>query len=172
MILSSIAFRTEARPAGRADGDTNFLADGWQSKRQERARAGRPRAPPAAPAPSLPRGYPLPRAQVRALAADPKYAKLHELLTIFACRGLDDYVAFSAANADFVASIGVDHESSLRTMRLLTLCSLASGKSTLTYEAIATALAVREKRRAGRRRRRGRRGAHLMPEFSAMEIPR
>ena len=104
---------------------------------------------------------------MRALAADPKYAKLHELLTIFACRGLDDYRAFSAANADFVASIGVDHEASLRTMRLLTLCSLASGKTSLGYDAIAAALAVSSRRRgrggggAGRREER----AHLMHEF-------
>ena len=80
--------------------------------------------------------------QVRALAADPKYALLHELLTIFACRGLDDYCAFSAANTEFIASIGVDHEASLRTMRLLTLCSLASGKTSLSYDAIVTALSV------------------------------
>ena len=81
---------------------------------------------------------------MRALAADPAHAKLHELLTIFSCRGLDDYSAFAAANGDFLASIGVAHEASLRTMRLLTLCSLASGKTSLSYDAIATALAVRD----------------------------
>ena len=80
--------------------------------------------------------------QVRALATDAKYAKLHELLTIFASRGLDDYQAFCAANTDFVSATGIDHEASLRSMRLLTLCSLAAAKPTLTYDAIASALSV------------------------------
>ena len=112
---------------------------------------------------------------MRALAADPAHAKLHELLTIFSCRGLDDYTAFAAANGDFLASIGVAHEASLRTMRLLTLCSLASGKTSLSYDAIAAALAV-----SGARAARAR--CLVLPlasplcapdaEFSFVEIPR
>jgi hypothetical protein len=81
--------------------------------------------------------------QVRALAGDARYGKLHELLTIFASQGLEEYAAFHAANAPFVASLGVDHEASTRTMRLLTLCSLAASKSTLSYDAIAAAIQVR-----------------------------
>jgi len=81
--------------------------------------------------------------QVRALAGDARYGKLHELLTIFASQGLEEYAAFHAANGPFVASLGVDHEASTRTMRLLTLCSLAASKSTLSYDAIAAAIQVR-----------------------------
>lgn len=82
-------------------------------------------------------------AVVRALKDDARYAKLHELLTIFATQGLPEYAAFHAANGPLVASLGVDHEASLRAMRLLTLTSLAAGaKGPLSYDAVAAAISV------------------------------
>lgn len=81
--------------------------------------------------------------QVRALAGDARYAKLHELLTIFATQGLPEYQAFHAANGPLVASLGVDHEASVRAMRLLTLTSLAAAsKGPLSYDAVAAAISV------------------------------
>lgn len=79
---------------------------------------------------------------VRALKGDARYAKLHELLTIFASGDLEAYLAFHAANGAWVASQGVDHEASTETMRLLTLCTLAAGKPTLPFAAVAAALKV------------------------------
>lgn len=81
--------------------------------------------------------------QVRALASDPKYAKLHELLLIFSSGGLEQYEAFYASNASFVASLGVDHNASLRTIRLLSLCSLAAAKGpVIPYAEVAAAIKV------------------------------
>lgn len=81
--------------------------------------------------------------QVRALKDDARYAKLHELLTVFATQGLPEYQAFHAANGPLVASLGVDHEASLRAMRLLTLTSLAAAaKGPLAYDAVAAAISV------------------------------
>lgn len=88
-----------------------------------------------------------PALQVRALKDDARYAKLHELLTIFATQGLPEYAAFHAANGPLVASLGVDHEASLRAMRLLTLTSLAAGaKGPLSYDAVAAAISVSQLR--------------------------
>ncbi len=81
---------------------------------------------------------------MRALASDAKYSKLHELLTIFASRGLAEYNAFHASHGPtFEAELGIDHDVSLRAIRLLTLTSLASSKPSLAYDAIAEAISVR-----------------------------
>lgn len=93
------------------------------------------------PIPSLPTHFP-PR-QVRHLATDAGSAALYELVNIFATKDLEAFNTFVAGHAAFVASVGLDADASRRTMRMLTLCSMASTKSVLTYEAIAAALQVR-----------------------------
>jgi hypothetical protein len=80
--------------------------------------------------------------QIQALSADPKYAQLHELLSIFATKDLDAYTSFYGVNARVVESMGIAHDASVETMRLLTLCSLASAKPALPYETVAATIKV------------------------------
>lgn len=81
--------------------------------------------------------------QVRHLASDAANAALYELVNIFATKDLEAYTTFVAAHRDYVASLGLDAAASHRTMRMLTLCSLAATKPVLPYDAIAAALQVR-----------------------------
>lgn len=102
--------------------------------------------------------------QVQALRDDPRYAKLHELVSIFShqslgecvsapratpaflshctCDCADAYLAFYAAHSGYVESLGMDHAQGTETMRLLTLCSLAAASPVLSYDAVAKALQV------------------------------
>lgn len=80
--------------------------------------------------------------QVKALDKDARYSQLYRLLTIFASGTLSDYNVFVQANADAIAKLGVDAERSVETMRLFTLVSLASTKTTLDFTAIGEALQV------------------------------
>lgn len=82
-------------------------------------------------------------AAVRALAKDAEHGRLYELVDIFAHATLSAYLAYHARNAQYLAELGVDHERSVETMRLLTLCSLAAADHVVAYDAIATALQVR-----------------------------
>ena len=113
------------------------------------ARSAAPVAPPAQPRPLTP-PFPLlctPRLlfplQVRALGKDAKHARLYELVDIFAHATLGAYLEYHGKNGAYLADLGIDHERSMETMRLLTLCTLASGNHKQTYDAIAAALQVR-----------------------------
>ena len=83
------------------------------------------------------------RKQVCALGKDPQHARLYELVDIFSHATLEAYVAYHAKNSAYLAELGIDHASSMETMRLLTLCSLASASHQLSYASIAEALQVR-----------------------------
>ena len=78
-----------------------------------------------------------------ALGKDPQHARLYELVDIFSHATLEAYVAYHAKNSAYLAELGIDHASSMETMRLLTLCSLASASHQLSYASIAEALQVR-----------------------------
>lgn len=65
-----------------------------------------------------------------------------ELVEIFAHGELSAYVAFHAAHGAYLGELGVEHEQSLESMRLLSLCSLAAANNVVPYEAIAAALQV------------------------------
>ena len=73
------------------------------------------RLPPPEIAHARPRTFPPSsarhtRPQVRALAADPRYAALSELVSVFAHGSLAQYEAFVAAHGALVADLGLDHE--------------------------------------------------------------
>jgi hypothetical protein len=80
---------------------------------------------------------------VRALQKDPVDARLFELVDIFSHGSLDAYTSYYSRNDAYLKELGVDHEKSVETMRLLTLCSLASANHVASYESIASALQVR-----------------------------
>ena len=79
---------------------------------------------------------------MRALGKDAKHARLYELVDIFAHATLGAYLEYHGKNSAYLADLGIDHERSMETMRLLTLCTLASGNHKQTYDAIAAALQV------------------------------
>ena len=85
---------------------------------------------------------PPPPPQVRALEKDAELGGLYKLVDIFAHATLQGYLEYNAANGPYLAALGVNHERSVETMRLLTLCSLASANHVLAYDAIAVALQV------------------------------
>ena len=79
---------------------------------------------------------------VAALQSDPEHAKLHELLTIFSSGKLRDYKAFEQASPDVLVKYGLSAESCVASMRLLTMCSLATEHEEIPYKAIAAGLEV------------------------------
>ena len=80
--------------------------------------------------------------QVRALSKDPEYARLYDLVDIFAHSTLQAYIDYHGKNSSYLKDLGVDNDRSVETMRLLTLCSLASASTQVTYDAIREALNV------------------------------
>ena len=80
---------------------------------------------------------------MRALEKDPQDARLFELVDIFSHSSLDAYIAYHGRNSAYLAELGVSHDKSVETMRLLTLCSLASAHHVASYDAISAALQVR-----------------------------
>lgn len=84
-------------------------------------------------------------AAVKQLRDHAEHSRLFSLLNIFATQKLEAYVAYRAANAEYMASLGIDHESSLETIRLFSLCSLAaeSTDGSISYAEIAATLQVR-----------------------------
>lgn len=79
---------------------------------------------------------------IQHLKSDSEHAPLFQLLKIFAEDTLAEYNAFQSAHAGYMESVGVDAEQGLHTMRLLTLCSLASSASTVPYAKVSEALSV------------------------------
>ena len=84
-------------------------------------------------------------AAVQQLRDHAEHSRLFALLNIFATQKLDAYVAYRAANAQYMDGLGIDHESSLETIRLFSLCSLAaeSQDGSISYAEIAATLQVR-----------------------------
>lgn len=83
-------------------------------------------------------------AAVRQLEGHAEHGRLFELLHIFAVQKLDAYLAYEAANRDYLTGLGIDHEASLETIRLLSLCSLAaeSEDGSIEYSTIASTLQI------------------------------
>ena len=79
---------------------------------------------------------------MRALGKDATYSRLCELVDIFSHATLGAYVDYHSKNSAYLEELGVDHGRSMETMRLLSLCTLASASHILAYPAIAEALQV------------------------------
>lgn len=67
---------------------------------------------------------------------------LVELLCIICNGTIDQYMSFETANKSVFAAHGIVSSEVEHSVRLLTLCSLGARQSSLTYDAIATALKV------------------------------
>ncbi|GIX84777.1 eukaryotic translation initiation factor 3 subunit M [Caerostris extrusa] len=65
---------------------------------------------------------------------------IHDLLTIFVSEKLSSYVAFYAANKDFVNSLGLSHEQNLQKMRLLTFMQMAETQKEIPFSIIESEL--------------------------------
>ncbi|CAM9603571.1 unnamed protein product [Ectocarpus sp. 6 AP-2014] len=81
-------------------------------------------------------------AAVAQLKADPKYSAVHELLHIFSVEKLGEYMAFHEKNAKTLADNKIDHDSCVSSMRLLSLCSLATEHEEIPYQVVADTLQV------------------------------
>ena len=81
---------------------------------------------------------------VAALAENPKTLPLLSLLKVFQEGKLEDYDAYSKtpSSTEVLAQYGLSHESCVRNMRLLSLCSLAAEHEEIPYSAIAATLRV------------------------------
>ena len=75
-------------------------------------------------------------------AADQK--AIHQLLCLFATDDVDGYLAFSAAQTDFLSRHKLSHPLLLQKLRILSLCALASSSasSQLPYAAIQSRLSL------------------------------
>lgn len=70
--------------------------------------------------------------------------KIHDLLTIFVSEKLSAYTAFYEANKAFVDSLGLQHEQSMKKMRLLTFMQLAENRKEITFEQVQKELQLTE----------------------------
>ncbi len=77
--------------------------------------------------------------QVVALKDSPEYARVYQLLNIFASGRVSDFTAFvgTGDNKAWMEALGVDVPGSERTVRLLTLASLASTSNQISYATVA-----------------------------------
>mmetsp|Transcript_29284 Transcript_29284/g.85419 ORF Transcript_29284/g.85419 Transcript_29284/m.85419 type:complete len:401 (-) Transcript_29284:43-1245(-) len=79
---------------------------------------------------------------VAQLEADPSLGKLYALLKIFSQGKLRDFLAFAEANAGLLEQHGLVHSDCVGSMRLLSLCSLATEHEEIPYTEIAKDLDV------------------------------
>eukprot|EP00357_Protocruzia_adherens_P018084 CAMPEP_0115045992 /NCGR_PEP_ID=MMETSP0216-20121206/48496_1 /TAXON_ID=223996 /ORGANISM="Protocruzia adherens, Strain Boccale" /LENGTH=415 /DNA_ID=CAMNT_0002429013 /DNA_START=31 /DNA_END=1278 /DNA_ORIENTATION=+ len=79
---------------------------------------------------------------IKNLGQDSKTKTLLELFTIFEQKGLPDFSEWHKKNPNTLKEFGLDYEACLEKIRLLTLCSLAAGQKSLSYEAVAKALNI------------------------------
>lgn len=98
------------------------------------------------PAESAGKKHLIDMAAVRQLRDSADHGRLFRLLNIFATEKVDAYMAYRADNAEYMDSLGLDHEASLETIRLFSLCSLAaeSADGSIDYPTIAATLQVDE----------------------------
>ena len=88
---------------------------------------------------------------MKALAAHQQHARLHALVEVFAQGSMQQFKEWTAgceggeagAAAALASLGGLQLPRCLETMRLLSLCTLASSSKVLSYEAIGAALLVR-----------------------------
>lgn len=81
-------------------------------------------------------------AAVAQLQGDKEFAQTFELLRIVAREGVAEFQAFAAANADFMASTGLDGDEALAKMRTVTLCSIGAASDVLSFDDVAKALVL------------------------------
>merc|ERR1711976_295655 len=70
------------------------------------------------------------------------HSKLFELLTLFAGEKLASFDSFNEKYPDYLESLGLLKEDCLKKIRLLSLATLASEHSELTYDQVAKALNI------------------------------
>lgn len=99
-----------------------------------------------APASEVGKKHLVDMAAVQALQGDAEHGKLYRLLSIFATEKLGAYMTYRAENAAYMDGLGIDHEASLETIRLFSLCSLAaeSADGSIAYSTIAETLQIEE----------------------------
>ncbi|GFY37926.1 eukaryotic translation initiation factor 3 subunit M [Trichonephila inaurata madagascariensis] len=68
---------------------------------------------------------------------------IHDLLTIFVSEKLSSYLAFYAANKDFVNSLGLSHEQNLQKMRLLTFMQMSETQKEIPFSVIEQELQLK-----------------------------
>jgi hypothetical protein len=81
-------------------------------------------------------------AAVKVLATVPEHARLHALASIVATGTLSDYQKFESQHPGYAESLGVNSQVAESTMRLLTLVSLSSQETELSYSTVSSALQV------------------------------
>jgi len=69
---------------------------------------------------------------VRFLEGEP----IHNLLTIFVTGKLSQYLDFAKNNAEFISSIGLNHDQSVHKMRVLSFMQLSEGASEISFETV------------------------------------
>ncbi|CAM9257678.1 unnamed protein product, partial [Choristocarpus tenellus] len=79
-------------------------------------------------------------AAVAQLEKDPKFAAVYQLLHIFSVEKLDAYMAFHKQHGVTLAENKIDHDSCVSSMRLLSLCSLATEHEEIPYQIVAETL--------------------------------
>ena len=67
---------------------------------------------------------------------------IHALLTIFVKEQLPAYITFYNANKEFVNSLGLNHESNLKKMRLLTFMQMAEKQKEISFDTIKSELQI------------------------------
>jgi len=81
---------------------------------------------------------------IKQLEKDAKYARLHQLLSIFVSESLDSFKAFTTANSGYLQQLGLDEAQCTHKMKLLSLATLAAANSEISYASIAKALQIKE----------------------------
>jgi len=76
-------------------------------------------------------------------SASGKEASAHRLLEIFGSEKLASYQEFVSANKSAVADLGLDHESCVEKMRMLSLVNLATECSEIPYSTVAETLQIK-----------------------------
>jgi len=107
---------------------------------------------------------------IKQLETDQTHSRLYQLLKLFACDKLDDFVSFNEKNPDYLNSIGsssailskkkktnssflhsfiflllgISHDESLKKIRLLSLATLAVDHQELPYSLVSKTLSIEE----------------------------
>jgi translation initiation factor 3 subunit M len=83
-------------------------------------------------------------AAVKQLEGDGTYKRTYELLKVFSTGNVEEYTAFHKKNSAFMQEQGIEHETAMENMRLLSICSLASSHEEIPYAEIAKVLKISE----------------------------
>jgi translation initiation factor 3 subunit M len=81
---------------------------------------------------------------IKQLQSDPVHSKLYELLQLFAHEKLESFTNFHKNNPDYLESVGISHDDSLKKIRLLSIATLAVESNEIPYSKIAQTLMIEE----------------------------